>query len=77
MCDRSEIEVTRRCALTQHSCKTLCPSLADLKPPPPESYLHLLVVVVQMKVRGFTKPRSSKPPHSSIADLIAAEIEDS
>ena len=26
----AEIEVSQRCALPQHSCKTLCPSLADL-----------------------------------------------
>ncbi len=59
-----EIEVSQRWALPQHSCKTLCPGLADL-----------IAVEIEVSKRWALWQNSCKTLCPRIADIIVAEIE--
>jgi hypothetical protein len=53
------IEVSQRCALRKHSCKPLCPGIADL-----------IVANIEASQRWTTHQHSCKTPCSIIAYLI-------
>ncbi len=60
----TEIEVSQRCALTQHPCKTLCPGCSNV-----------IVVETEVSQRSAIRQRSCKILCPSCFNVIAAEVE--
>ena len=58
------LEVSHRCALRRHSCKTLCPGIADP-----------IAAEIKVSQRWALRQHSCKTLCPGCADLIAEEIE--